>query len=354
MAHRITLIPGDGIGPEVSAVARRAVDATGVDVEWDVRSAGVVALAREGTLLPSATVNSIAANGVALKGPLTVLAEHASPNVALRRELDLYYNVRPAIGRASVCGRDVDVVVIRMTLEDLTAGIQFAVGEPGNEALRRLVADTHGIELPDDAGISLKPLTRHQARRLHEAAFSYAEQHGRERVTTVHKATTQRATDGVFLETGREVAGDHPTIGHDDRLVDAVCHDLARNSASCDVLATTTQYGDIISDLTAGLAGGLGLAPSANLGEECAVFEAVHGTAPRLEGRDMANPLALVRAATMLLRRIGEDGAADRIDHATEALLDDGPLTYDLDRTGEPARTSEVGAALERLIEDQP
>jgi isocitrate dehydrogenase (NAD+) len=353
VARPITLIPGDGIGPEVSAVARRAIDATGVDVEWDVRSAGVTALASEGTLLPQTTVDSIAANGVALKGPLTVLPGHGSPNVALRRELDLYYNVRPAVGRALVCGRDVDVVVIRMTLEDLTAGIQFATGEAGNEALRRLVADIHGIELPDEAGISLKPLTRHQARRLHEAAFSYAERHGRERVTTVHKAPNQPATDGVFLEAGREVAKGHLAIRHDDRLVDSVCHDLARNPASYDVLATTTQYGDIVSDLTAGLSGGLGLAPSANLGAECGVFEAVHGTAPRLVGRDMANPLALVRAAAMLLRRIGEDDAAGRIDHATEALLGDGPLTYDLDRTGEPARTSEVGAALERLIESQ-
>jgi isocitrate dehydrogenase (NAD+) len=353
VAHAITLIPGDGIGPEVSAVARRAVDATGLDVEWDVRSAGVVALARDGTLLPRATVDSIAANGVALKGPLTVVPGHGSPNVALRRELDLYCNVRPAVGRASICGQDVDVVVIRMTLEDVTAGIQFGAGEPGNDTLRRLVAETHGIELPDDTGISLKPLTRHQARRLHEAAFAYAERHGRERITTVHKAPNQPATDGVFLEAGREVAEGHPTVGHDDRLVDAVCHDLARDPSSYDVLATTTQYGDIVSDLTAGLTGGLGLAPSANLGSDCAVFEAVHGTAPRLAGRDMANPLALVRAATMLLRRIGEDGAADRIDHATEALLDDGPLTYDLDRTGEPARTSEVGTALERLIESQ-
>lgn len=352
MARRITLIPGDGVGPEVTAVACRVVEASGVDIEWDVQGAGATALAREGTSLPVATINSVASNGIALKGPLTVPPGHPSPNVVLRRELDLYLNVRP-VAAPSGWSRDIDVVVARMGLEDLPAGIEFRAGGPGNAELRRLVADTHGIELSDDAGISLKPLTRHQARRFHEAAFAYAETYGRDRVTIVHKAPNQPATDGVFLEIGREVGGGHPAVRHDDRLVDTVCHDLARDPSSYDVLAATAQYGDIVSDLAAGLGGGLGLVPSANLGDSCAIFEAVHGTAPRLAGRDMANPLALVRAATMLLRRVGEDDAADRIDRATRTLLEDGPLTYDLNRSGEPGQTSEVAAALERLVEGE-
>ncbi len=349
MAHRVTLIPGDGIGPEVAAVARRVVDATGAAIEWDVQPAGAEAIAGEGTPLPRRVVDAVAASGVALKGPLATPPGHPSPNVALRRELDLFASVRPA--RApDPGGPPIDVVTIRMNLEDLLAGIELPADEAVTAEVRDLIGAARGIDL-GDAGLSIKPLTPARARQLHELAFDYAERHGRKRITAVHKATVQRATDAVFVAVGREVAAEHPGIAYDDRLVDALCHDLVRKPDRYDVLVAPALYGDIVSDVAAAVAGGLGLACNSNLGEHAAVFEAVHGTAERLAGRDVANPLALVGAGLMLLRHIGEDAAADRLAAGIARLHEAGaPLTYDIDRSGTPAGTSAVGDALVELV----
>lgn len=352
MPHRITLIPGDGIGPEVCAAARSALEATGIVFEWDVQALGAESYAAEGPALLERAIASVRERGIALKGPTATPAVKGfrSINIALRNELGLYAGIRPSKHYAGVPTPfpATDVVVVRMNQEDLYAGIEYAHDEPDAARLRELVRETRGVTLSPQTGISLKPLSGPAAARVARRAFEHARSNDRRRVTAVHKATVMRHTDGLFLEACRDVAGEYPDVDFDDRLVDSVCHQLVSHPETCDVLLSPIMYGDILSDIAAGLVGGLGMAPGANVGDSAAVFEAVHGSAPRHAGHDRVNPFAMMLSGVMLLRHIGEDGAADRLESAIAAVIEEGStLTYDL---GGAARTSAVTqAVVERL-----
>jgi isocitrate dehydrogenase (NAD+) len=355
MTHSVTLIPGDGIGPEVCAAARRAVEATGVAIEWDVQEFGAEAYVRDGPALLERVIASVRERGVALKGPTSTPSGTGfrSINIALRRDLDLYAGVRPcrALPGVATPFAQADVVVVRMNTEDLYAGIEYDRDEDAAATLREIVADTRGADLPADTGISLKPLSRSAAVRVARAAFEYARANGRRRVTAVHKATVMRATDGLFLEACREMAAGYDDLQFDDRLVDNACAKLVMRPQDCDVLVMPMLYGDIVSDIAAGLVGGLGVAPGANLGDDAAVFEAVHGSAPRHAGHNRANPFALMLSGAMLLRHVNEGDAASRLERAIADVTREGrTLTYDIARNGKPASTSEVAqAVVERL-----
>ncbi len=350
MTHRVTLIPGDGIGPEVCQAARRALEATGVPFEWDVQEMGAESYAREGPALLERAIASVSERGLALKGPTSTPAGKGfrSLNIALRKELDLYAGIRPGKHYAGVRSPfpGTNVVVVRMNQEDLYEGIEYRHDEEAAAELRRFVQATRGVELSPETGVSLKPLSGPASARVAKRAFEYARANGRRKVTAVHKATVMRYTDGVFLEACRAIAASYPDIEFDDRLVDNVCHQLVSHPEQCDVLVSPIMYGDILSDVIAGLVGGLGMAPGANVGDAAAVFEAVHGSAPRHAGHDRANPFALMLSGVMLLRHVEEDDAAARLEAAIAAVIKEGrTLTYDLkperdDPTA--ARTSEV------------
>ena len=315
MAHNVTLIPGDGIGPEVALAARRVVDASGAEINWHVAEAGESQMAEFGTPLPQKVLDSVRADGVALKGPITtpVGVGFRSVNVALRKEFDLYANVRPARSFKGVESRyeNVDIVVVRENTEDLYAGIEHMIGT--------------------DAAESIKLITRTGSERIARYAFDYAVKNGRKKVTCVHKANIMKCSDGLFLEVCRGVAAGYPQIEFEERIVDALCMQLVQHPETFDVLVLPNLYGDIVSDLCAGLVGGLGLAPSANIGRSAAIFEAVHGSAPRHAGLNDANPTALILSACMMLRHLGESAAADRIETAVLALLAGGrDVTRDL------------------------
>ena len=315
MAHNVTLIPGDGIGPEVALAARRVVDASGAEINWHVAEAGESQMAEFGTPLPQKVLDSVRADGVALKGPITtpVGVGFRSVNVALRKEFDLYANVRPARSFKGVESRyeNVDIVVVRENTEDLYAGIEHMIGT--------------------DAAESIKLITRTGSERIARYAFDYAVKNGRKKVTCVHKANIMKCSDGLFLEVCRGVAAGYPQIEFEERIVDALCMQLVQHPETFDVLVLPNLYGDIVSDLCAGLVGGLGLAPSANIGRSAAIFEAVHGSAPRHAGLNDANPTALILSACMMLRHLGESAAADSIETAVLALLAGGrDVTRDL------------------------
>ena len=313
--HRVTLIPGDGIGPEVALAARRVVDASGAQIDWHVEEAGEAQMAREGTPLPERTIESVARDRVALKGPITtpVGSGFRSVNVALRKKFDLYANVRPVRTFPGVQSRyeGVDLVVVRENTEDLYAGIEHMIG--------------------DYAAESIKLITRRGSERIARYAFDYALRNGRHKVTAIHKANIMKCTDGLFLDTVRAVAAEYPQIEFTDEIVDAACMHVVQRPEAYDVLVLPNLYGDIMSDLCAGLVGGIGLAPSANIGADCAIFEAVHGSAPKHAGKTDANPTALILSAAMMLRHLGETEAAGRIEGAVLALLRGGvKVTYDL------------------------
>ena len=332
MAYTVTLIPGDGVGPDVVAAARRAIEATGVPIIWEERLAGESALLRIGTPLPFDTLESIRRNRVALKGPLTtpVGSGYRSVNVAIRKELDLYANVRPAVSIPGARTRypHLDLVVIRENTEDLYAGIEHMVGE--------------------DAAESIKIITRRGSERIVRFAFEYARREGRTFIVAVHKANIMKFTDGLFLRVAQEVARQYPDIRFEDRIVDNMSMQLVQKPEQYDLLVCPNLYGDILSDLCAGLIGGLGLAPSANFGGQIAVFEPIHGTAPKYVGMDKVNPTAMILAGTMLLRHLGEEDAARRIRAAVTAVISEGKVvTYDL---GGHAGTSEMAEAIAQKI----
>jgi isocitrate dehydrogenase (NAD+) len=344
--HRVTLIPGDGIGPEVMEAARRCVEATGVGVKWEVVEAGEKMVEKEGTPLPGEVLESIRRTGVALKGPLTtpVGKGFRSVNVALRQALDLYANVRPCRWYRGVRSRyeGVDLVVIRENTEDLYAGVEF---EKGGEETRRFLEflrSVKGVSLREDSGISLKPISEGASERIVRFAFEYARRNGRRKVTAVHKANILKFSDGLFLETARRVAGEYPDVEFEDRIVDNMCMQLVQKPELYDVLVCPNLYGDLLSDLCAGLVGGLGMAPSANVGREVAVFEPVHGSAPKYAGKNRANPTAAILSAVMMLRHLGEAEAASRLEGAVAAVIAEGRrVTYDLKPS--PSDPSAVG-----------
>jgi len=355
MAHRVTLIPGDGIGPELTEATRRVLEATGVAFEWDVQVAGAEVMAEHGgNPLPEATLESVRRNGVALKGPITTPIGEGfrSVNVGLRTALDLYAQVRPCKTYPGVRSRyeDVDLVVVRETTEDIYAGIEFEEGT--RDALE--LADwlvQHGQHLPQpDSGLSIKPISISGTRRVFEFAFDYARRTGRRKVTCVHKANIMKFTDGLWLRTAREVAEQNSDIEFDDRIADNMCMQLVQHPEDYDVLVLPNLYGDIVSDLAAGLIGGLGVAPGANFGNRVAVFEPTHGSAPKYAGQNKANPLAHMLSGMLMLHHIGEHEAGVRLEHAIAELIREGKsVTYDMKpKRDDPTAvgTSDVADAL--------
>ena len=332
----VTLIPGDGIGPEIAAAAREVLEATGLGFAWDEQTAGEATLATDGTPLPDRVVDSIRRTKVALKGPITtpVGTGFRSVNVALRQALNLYANVRPARSIQGVESRytDVDLVIVRENTEDLYAGIERSVS--------------------DDEAESIKVITRGASMRIARYAFEYAVANGRQTVTAVHKANIMKLTDGLFLECCRTVAADYEgRVGFQDRIVDNMCMQLVQKPETYDVLVAPNLYGDIISDLAAGLVGGLGIAPGANIGEQAAVFEAVHGSAPKYAGQDRANPTALILSGALLLRHIGETDAGAAVETAVREIIGEGvKMTADLGgKTGTRAYGKAVAGRVRAL-----
>jgi isocitrate dehydrogenase (NAD+) len=354
MAHRVTLIPGDGTGPEIMAATRRAIEATGVAIDWDVQTAGAEIAAREGDPLPRRVLDSIRDRGVALKGPLTTPVDggYRSVNVALRVELDLYACVRPCRWYPGVRSRyeNVDIVVIRENTEGSYTGIEFEQGEAGTAEMLRFIERSTGRRVREDSGLSIKAISEGASDRIVRYAFAYARAHGRRKVTAGHKANIMKFSDGLFLQIAHRVAAEHSDVIFEDRIIDNLAMQLVQRPEAFDVLVLPNLYGDIMSDLCAGLVGGLGLAPGANIGEGCAVFEATHGSAERYRGTDRANPMALMLCGAMLLRHLGETEAGDRLEAAVAAVVAEGrTVTYDLKPTRDDptaSRTSDVAAAV--------
>ncbi len=336
MEHTITLIPGDGIGPEVARAARRCIEATGIKVTWDVVIAGQDAKDNYGELLPKNVLESIKKNKVALKGPIiTPIGEgFRSVNVAIRQALDLYACVRPAKSYAGVKShyKDIDLVIIRENSEDLYAGIEFEEGKPETKDLIAKIEEYTKKQIRQDSGISIKPISRYASERIVRFAFEYAIKYRRNKVTVVHKANIMKFTDGLFLKTAREVAKDYNgRVIFEEAIVDNMSMQLVLRPKDYDVLVLPNLYGDIISDLCAGLVGGLGVAPGANVGRDMAVFEAVHGAAPKYRGLDKVNPVAMILSGVLMLRYIKEDSAADKLENAVKKVLVEGKsVTYDL------------------------
>jgi len=333
--YTITLIPGDGTGPEISEATRRVIEATGVSILWDVQDAGVDVFEKEGTPLPQRVIDSIRKNKVAIKGPVTtpVGTGFRSVNVTLRQVLDLYCCLRPSRTFKGVRTRfdAIDLVIIRENTEDLYAGIEFEKGSEGAQKVIEVIHGLTGKAIRPDSGISIKPISVFGTERIVRFAFEYARKNKRKKVTAVHKANIMKFSDGLFLETARTVAKDYPDIEFEDRIVDNMCMQLVQKPELYDVLVLPNLYGDIVSDLAAGLIGGLGLAPGANLGKEYAVFEPVHGSAPKYKGLNKVNPLAMILSGVMMLRHLGELTAAERLEKAVASVIEEGKdVTYDL------------------------
>jgi isocitrate dehydrogenase (NAD+) len=347
----ITLIPGDGIGPEVSDAARRVVDALGAGVEWEIHEAGILSLDRFGTPLPSHVLESIRRNKVALKGPVTtpVGTGFRSINVALRKELDLYANVRPCRLFAGTPSRfdEVDIVVVRENTEDLYEGIEFERGSKELMKLRGYLKYMHGYELAHDAGISVKPLSISATMAIVEFAFELAKRQRRRKLTLGHKANIMKFSDGVWLRTGEQLANNYREVGFEAMHIDEMAMWLAWHPDELDMIVLPNLYGDIISDLCAGLVGGLGFAPGMNVGKEFAVFEPTHGSAPDIAGRGIANPIAMILSAGMMLRHLGLSREASRLETAVSRVLATGEVrTADMNPKGTPTPTKEVADAI--------
>jgi isocitrate dehydrogenase (NAD+) len=357
VGHRVTFIPGDGTGPEIAEATKRVLDATGVDFEWDVQEAGVDIMETTGTPLPDRVIESIKDTTVAIKGPITTPVGHGfrSVNVALRKAIDLYACVRPCKSYVGVRSKyeDIDVVFVRENTEDLYAGIEFEKDTPENAAIIEKI-----IELDPDAaatikphsGISIKPISVEGTQRVVRFAFDYAKENGRRKVTAVHKANIMKHTDGLWLAVATEVAKEYPDVEFEERIVDNMCMQLVQKPELYDVIVLPNLYGDILSDLGAGLVGGLGVAPGANIGTHAALFEPTHGSAPKYAGMNKVNPLAMMLSGVMMLRHLKESEAADRMEGAIAELVREGrSVTYDMkpDRDDPTAvGTSEVADAL--------
>lgn len=333
--HQVTLIKGDGSGPDITAAVKNVVEASGVEIAWDEVTAGEEALHKDGTPLPDTVLESIKNNKVALKGPITtpVGAGFRSVNVALRQNLNLYANLRPARSYPGVKSlfKDIDLIVVRENTEDLYSGVEHMVGE--------------------DAAESIKIITRKASEKIVRFAFDYAVDKGRKKVTAVHKANILKLSDGLFLEVARYVAKEYPQIEFEDRIVDNMCMQLVQKPELYDVMVMPNLYGDIVSDLCAGLVGGLGVAPGANIGDDIAVFEPVHGSAPKYAGMDKVNPTAMLLSAVLMLEYLGEKEAADNIERSLASVIAEGKtVTYDL---GGSARTSEMGEAIKEKMRNR-
>lgn len=356
--HTVTLIPGDGIGVETSAAMRRVVEASGADIAWEIGEAGAACVETHGTPLPESTIEAVRRTKVAIKGPIAtpVGTGFRSVNVALRKALDLFVCLRPVLSIPGAGGRyaDVDMVVVRENSEDLYAGIEL---EEGSAAARELIAfcEEKGLgAIRPDSGISIKPISVTASERIVRYAFEYAVKHGRSKVTAAHKANIMKYSDGLFLRAARDVAKEYEgRVAYDERIIDAFCMNMVIDPSQFDVVVFPNLYGDIASDLAAGLVGGLGIAPGANIGEACAVFEAVHGSAPDIAGQDKANPTAEILSAAMMLDYLGELDAAMRIREAVRAVYASGTcLTADIRKaTGSPAPAASCTGFTDALVE---
>jgi isocitrate dehydrogenase (NAD+) len=350
----VTLVTGDGIGPEIAEATRRCIDATGAEIKWDIAEAGLDVMEREGTPLPQATVEAIRRDGVALKAPITtpVGTGFRSINVHLRQSFDLYACLRPCKSYEGVRSRysDIDLVVVRENTEDLYAGIEYEKGQDDTLELIDWLNKHSKRPVTVDSGISIKPISVAGTSRIVRYAFDYARKMGRKKVTSVHKANIMKFSDGLWLDVSRQVAKDYPDIEFEDRIVDNMCMQLIQKPELYDVIVLPNLYGDILSDLCAGLVGGLGVAPGANIGENAAVFEATHGSAPKYKGQNKVNPVALILSGVLMLRHLDMMAEADKLENAVAAVIAEGKdVTYDMkpDRDDPTAvGTSEMADAI--------
>jgi isocitrate dehydrogenase (NAD+) len=352
VAHRVTFIPGDGTGPEIAEATKRVLDATGVDFDWDVQHAGVDIMASAGTPLPDATIQSILTNKVGIKGPITtpVGTGFRSVNVALRKVCNLFACVRPCKTYEGVRSRydDIDLVIVRENTEDLYAGIEFEADSPAELELKATIERLDPTAtIADHSGISIKPISVGGTKQIVNYAFQYARENNRKKVTVVHKANIMKFTDGLWLATAEEVSKDYPDIEFEERIVDNMCMQLVQKPELYDVLCLPNLYGDILSDLGAGLVGGLGVAPGANIGTEAALFEPTHGSAPKYAGLNKVNPMAMMFSGVMMLRYLKEMDAAERMETAMADIIREGKdVTYDMkDNRDDPTAVGTSGVA---------
>ncbi|MDR1695126.1 MAG: isocitrate/isopropylmalate dehydrogenase family protein [Endomicrobium sp.] len=345
MAHKVTLIPGDGTGPEITETTVKVVEATGVKIDWEIAHAGIDIMEKEGTPLPQSTLDSIAKNKVALKGPITtpIGTGFRSVNVAIRKELDLFSCLRPCKTYSGVKSKyeNIDLTVVRENTEDLYAGVEY----PEDSEESKKIIELSKNKIREHSAISIKPISAFGTERIVRFAFDYAVKHNRKKVTAVTKANIMKCTDGLFYKVAREVAKEFEgKIEYEERLIDNMCMQLVQKPELYDVIALPNLYGDILSDLCAGLVGGLGVAPGANFGKDIAVFEAVHGSAPKYKGLNKVNPTALILSAKLMLDHLGEYDAASRLEKAvSDVIFEKKQVTYDL---GGTAGTKEMGEAV--------
>jgi isocitrate dehydrogenase (NAD+) len=354
VAYRVTFIRGDGTGPELSEATARVLEATGVEFEWDWQDAGADVYEAEGNPLPDRVLESIRKNKIAIKAPITtpVGSGFRSVNVALRKELDLYCCLRPCKAYRGVRTRfpETDIVIVRENHEDLYAGIEFEQGSEEAGKLRETIKELSGKEIREDAGISIKPISIFGTRRIVRSAFEYARANDRRKVTAAHKANIMKFSDGLFLHTAEEVAQEYPDMEFEDRIIDNLCNQLVSRPEEYDVVVLPNLYGDIVSDLGAGMIGGLGMAPGGNIGDDYAVFEATHGSAPKYKGMNKVNPMALMLSGVMMLRHLGEQDASRQMESAIAAVIEEGKsVTYDMKPTRDDPTavgTSDVADAI--------
>ena len=359
MAHRVTFIPGDGTGPEIAEATKRVLDATGVDFDWDVQEAGVDIMETAGTPLPDSVIESIRTNKVAIKGPITTPVGHGfrSVNVALRKALDLYACVRPCKSYPGVRSKydDIDLLFVRENTEDLYAGIEFEKDTPANAELTKKIIELEpsaAETIKPHAGLSIKPISVEGTRRVVKYAFDYAVENDRKKLTAVHKANIMKFTDGLWLEVATEVAKDYPGIEFEERIVDNMCMQLVQKPELYEVIVLPNLYGDILTDVGAGLVGGLGVAPGANIGDGVALFEPTHGSAPKYAGQDKVNPLAMMLSGVMMLRHLKETDAADRMEIAIAELIREGKsVTYDMKPNRDDPTAVGTSGVADALIE---
>jgi isocitrate dehydrogenase (NAD+) len=335
LSYTVTFIRGDGTGPELADATARVLEATGAGFEWDWQEAGVDVYEQEGTPMPDRVLESIRKNKLAMKAPITtpVGSGFRSVNVALRKELDLYCCLRPCKAYEGVRTRfpETDIVIVRENHEDLYAGIEFEMGTEDAARLREVVKEIADKEIREDAGISIKPISVYGTTRIVRSAFEYARENGRRKVTAAHKANIMKFSDGLFLRTAQEVAKDYDDIDFEDRIIDNLCNQVVSRPEEYDVVVLPNLYGDIVSDLGAGMIGGLGMAPGGNIGDEYAVFEATHGSAPKYKGMNKVNPMALMLSGVMMLRYLREHDAANRMESAIAEVIKEGKsVTYDM------------------------
>ena len=354
--YTITLIPGDGVGPEIAEATRRVVEATGVAITWEIQDAGEEVYRNEGTPLPQRVIESIRKNKVAIKGPVTtpVGTGFRSVNVTLRQTLDLYCCLRPckSFKGAKTKYENIDLIIVRENTEDLYAGIEFQKSSHDTSRLIDLVKEATGKTISRDSGISIKPISVAASERIVRFAFDYARRNGRKKVTAVHKANIMKYSDGLFLDVARHVAGQYPDIEFEDRIIDNMCMQLVQKPELYDVMVLPNLYGDIVSDLGAGLIGGLGLAPGANIGSTMAVFEPTHGSAPRYKGLNKMNPIAMILSGVMMLIHLGEKEAALRLEQAVASVIEEGAhVTYDMKASPDDPTSATTSRVADAIIE---